>query len=167
MRSVLFLSVFLLGSCSRPGASSPPRPGCNVANHGPVIGYTYRNVPPAPSTAGQVANGTYDLVEVVRHTPEKGPWTSDMAPAFRWAMQFKTTETSSNHASGIVHSAAEIPPSVACGNSRFATFQNELRFQGGVKGIESVAYTAQGDMLTITKADGDGGSPVTYVFRRR
>jgi len=117
--------------------------------------------------AGPIADGIYDLVKIVRHTPETGPWSSGQMPAFRWALLFATTETSSNHTSGIVHSAAEIPPNVACGGSRFATFQKELRVAGGVKGIESVGYTAHGNMLAIVKPDGDGGTPLTYVFQRR
>ena len=88
-------------------------------------------------------------------------------PAFRWALQFTTTETSSNHTSGILNSAAEIPPNVACGDARFATFQNDLRVAGGVKGIEALAYTARGDLLSLFQADGDGGTPITYVFQRR
>jgi hypothetical protein len=38
---------------------------------------------------------------------------------------------------------------------------------GGVKGIEAVNYSANGEMLSLSQADGDGGVPVTYVFRRR
>jgi hypothetical protein len=88
-------------------------------------------------------------------------------PAFRWALQFATTESSSNHTSGILHSAAEIPPNVACGGSRFATFEKELRVAGGDKGLEAVSYTASGNRLAIVKPDGDGGTPITYVFERR
>jgi hypothetical protein len=171
MRPWLVLLAVLAGACSHSaspaGSAQAPRPGCQVENAGPVIGYTYRDVPPPPPTAGPIADGVYDLVEIVRHTPESGPWSSDQMPAFRWTLRFATTERSSNHTSGTMDSAAEIPPSVACGGARFATFQNELRVEGGVKGIESVGYSAHGDTLLIVKPDGDGGVPLTYAFRRR
>jgi len=178
MLCVLFL-ISCAGESSAPPANSPstatspspatpePRPGCQVANVGPLIGYSYRNVPPPPALAGAVQDGTYDLVEIVTHTPDAGRWTSDMAPAFRWAMRFSTTETSSNHTAGILASSVDLPPAVACNVTRFATFQRELRVEGGDKGIDAVAYTAQGDSLMFTKMDGDGGDPQTYVFRRR
>ena len=136
-------------------------------NVGPLIGYSYRNVPPEPALAGRVQDGTYDLVEIVRHTPEQGPWSSDMAPAFRWAMRFSTTETSSNHAAGVLASSVDLPPATDCHVTRFATFQHELRVAGGPKGMDSVAYTARGDTLVLTLLDGDGGIPQTYVFRLR
>ena len=169
MRVSHFSFAVLLVACASksPPPTSAPRPGCRIANAGPVVGYTYRNTPPPQPTAGTIGDGTYDLVEIVRHTSQPGPWSSGQAPAFRWAMQFKTTETSSNHTSGILLAAVEVPPSVSCGGVRFATFQNELRVEGGFKGIESVAYTAQGNTLAIVDPDGDGGDPVTYVFRRR
>jgi hypothetical protein len=131
------------------------------------VGYSYANASPEPFLAGPITDGTYDLVKIVRHSSETGPWSSGQMPAFRWALRFTTTETSSNHTSGILHSAAEIPPNVACGGTRFATFQTELRVTGGVKGIESLAYSARGDTLSLFQADGDGGTPITYVFQRR
>ena len=117
--------------------------------------------------AGAIRDGTYDLVEIQTHTAQAGPWSSNMAPAFRWAMSFRTTETSANHSAGILASSVDMPPAIACNVTRFATFQRELRVAGGSKGIDAVGYTAQGDILMFTKMDGDGGDPQTYVFRRR
>lgn len=134
---------------------------------GPLVGYSYRNVLPPPALAGAIEDGTYDLVEILNHTAEAGQWSSGMAPAFRWTMRFSTQETSPNHAAGILASSVDLPPSVACNVTRFATFQRELRVEGGDKGIDSVAYTAHGDSLMFTKMDGDGGHPQTFVFRRR
>jgi hypothetical protein len=171
MSRARILWVLCLASCagSKSPASSPPepRPGCEVVNAGPLIGYSYRDVPPPASQAGAIRDGTYDLVEIVTHTSQPGEWSSNMAPAFRWTMRFSTTETSPNHTAGVLASSVDMPPAVACNVARFATFQRELRVEGGSKGIDAVGYTAQGDVLSFTKMDGDGGDPQTYVFRRR
>lgn len=168
LRVLTALVVVSCGGSPPPAASAPePHRGCHVANVGPVVGYSYRNVEPAPPLAGSLKDGTYDLVAIVTHTSEQGPWSSNMAPAFRWAMRFQTTETSPNHTAGVLASSVDMPPAVACNVTRFATFERELRVSGGPKGIDSVAYTAQGDSLTFTNANGDGGDPQTYVFRRR
>lgn len=88
-------------------------------------------------------------------------------PSFRLALQFTTLETSSNHASGRLDSAQEIPPRVGCHNRRFATADNEIRVEEGAEGIDSAPYTARGDLFTLHQPDGDGGDPYSYVFRRR
>ncbi len=175
MSSPQLLCALVLVSCagspspapSQAQSSPTPQPGCEIANIGPLVGYSYRNIPPPPALAGPLRDGTYDLVEIVTHTSDSGPWSSNQAPAFRWAMRFSTTERSPNHTEGILAATVDLPPSVACNVTRFATFQRELRVEGGSKGIESVAYTAQGDVLTFTLLNGDGGDAQTYVFRRR
>lgn len=175
LRRTLFLaalvSLVAAAGCGGSSGAAPPAgapiAGCGITMQGPLIGYTYQPPPNPPLSAGAVVDGTYDLVQIIKYTTHPGAWSSNMAPAFRWSMRLTTRDRSSNHTSGDVATALELPPAARCQNGRFATFQNELRFEGGEKGIESYQYTAAGDQLVILQPSGDGGVPHAYVFRRR
>ena len=176
MRLACLPLAWLLAACasgatptsnSTPTATAAPRPGCVIANAGPLIGYTYRDTPPPAPAAGRISDGVYDLVEIVRHTDASGPWSSAQMPSFRLALQFTTLETSSNHTSGRLDSAQEIPPRVGCHNRPFATVDSEIRVEDGTEGIDSAPYTTRGDLFTLHQGHGDGGDPYSYVFLRR
>src|SRR5689334_17901601 len=146
----VLLAAFAFTGCGG-GSSSPPPPAnaggagggggaCGVGFQGPLIGYSYQPPPPPAAQGGALVDGTYDLVQIVKHTNTPGQWSSNNAPAFRWVMRFTTRERSPNHTSGDVAGGVEIPPSVQCNSVRFATFGTELRNEGGDKGIESHLY---------------------------
>jgi len=91
-----------------------------------------------------------------------GPWTSNNAPAFRWAIRFTTEERSPNLAQGRLSSVLNIPPAVRCDLGRFATMELKLRTQTQARPeLNSESYTATPDGLMLMTQG------MTYVFRRR
>ena len=129
---------------------------------GPLIGYSYQTMPRPVATGGAIADGTYDLVQMVDHAKSTGAWSSNEAPALRMTFRFTTEDRSSNHTEGSLVSALDIPPILGCEAGRFATVEHELR---GLRARDSevsstpFATTPDGLLLLFPRA--------TFVFRRR
>ena len=113
----LVVGALLSVACASPATSNRPQAlpvpaGCEIGPQGPLIGYSYQNTAPPLPQGGGLADGIYDLVQIIKYTPTSGPSSSNMAPAFRWAMRFATQERSPNHTEGQASAAVEIPPAV-------------------------------------------------------
>lgn len=125
-----------------------------------MVGYNYQLAPAPPQTGGVLADGTYDLVQMIRHGRATGEWSSNNAPAIRMVFRITAEERSVSLVQGNVAALVEIAPASTCGKQRFATVGNDLRVTGREK-LDSVPFSATADGLVFVKNE------VSYVFRRR
>jgi hypothetical protein len=173
------LLLLPLASCAANSSHSSTAagwPGCDVAQ-GPLggigpqdslVGNTYVNAPPQTPQGGTIADGAYDLVQIVRHASQPGPWNSPEKPAMRGVMRVTTVERAPDHASGTIWAAFETPPMGMCTSGRFETTQ--VQFKGDVMWeplLGAMAYTTTGDTLVILNSNGSHGEAVEYILRRR
>ena len=165
LHHLLFVSasVSLSLACGS-GGSEPlaPAQACDLVTVGPLIGYSYQTMAQPAATGGKIADGVYDLTQIVEHDKASGAWSSNNAPAFRWSIRFTAQERSPNHAEGLVTSAIDLPPAHACDPGRFATVDTDLRMLTKAHpelNVERYAVTPDWLML-LSKGE-------TYVFRQR
>ena len=157
--------ALIVSSASCQSASAPPATGsvdtCGLSTVGPLIGYSYQTMPPAVADGGPIADGVYDLVQMVDHGRASGPWSSNEAPALRMAFRFTTEERSTNHSEGSLVSAMDVPPAHYCEPARFATIEHELRGLRHDNEFSSTPYAATRDTVMLVYPH------ATFVFRRR
>lgn len=115
---------------------------------------------------GTIADGVYDVTQVVFFRPTPGSESPE--PIMRWALGFRTDETSSNHAEGSIASALELAPAVQCTQGRFSASGATFRTAGlGQKKHEIWGYTASPGGLMLTTTPEGGPSADVFFFRLR
>ena len=162
---VLAATIFTLG-CNSGTSATPAASGadtCDLLTRGPLVGYSYQTMPRQTAAGGAVSDGIYDLVQIVDHTKASGEWSSNNAPAFRWALRFAAEERAADHTEGSMMTAIDLPPARGCELGRFATVGTQFRTQTTRHPeLNAEAYTATPDGALLILKDG-----VTFVFRRR
>lgn len=172
--STLLLSTLLVASCGG-SSSAPVSPRvaslCETDLRGRPMPTMSNEQDPGPPTGGTIADGDYELVNMVTACHTTHDHTGEVPGAFRVLMRFTSTERGPNYQAGNISTFATngVPPTiVACESGTFTAYGTTIDSKGlrAEASFKAGAYSATPNGI-LFHASRPGNCDVHWLRFRR